>query len=135
MNRRNLIHSILLIAFAITAAQVLSMPAEAQSGAATVEEKILGDWLLENAKGTAIAPMQMKRNDKGNFELVRIGGGALVVCGEYKLEGTKLIKVPKPNDAYWDMTWQYASGRLKLKKGDYKDWELNKKPWKPRPGP
>ena len=117
------------IVFLLTVA-VSGWAEEAPTG---FDTKIMGDWVLENAKGTPISPMQIQKNADGVYQLVRIGGGALAVSGDYKLEGGKLVKLAKPNDPYWEMTWLYASGRLKLKKGDYKDWVLTRKAWKPRP--
>lgn len=111
----------------------LARAATAEEPAAAFESKIMGDWVLENARGTPISPMQIQQKADGLFQLVRIGGGALAVSGDYKREGSKLVKVAKPNDPYWDLTWHYASSRLKLKKGDYKDWTLVRKAWKPRP--
>ena len=84
------------IVFLLTVA-VSGWAEEAPTG---FDTKIMGDWVLENAKGTPISPMQIQKNADGVYQLVRIGGGALAVSGDYKLEGGKLVKLAKPNDPY-----------------------------------
>lgn len=93
----------------------------------------MGDWVLENAKGDTDFADADPEECRRHLSTDPNRGGALAVSGDYKLEGSRLVKLAKPNDPYWEMTWHYASGRLKLrKKGDYKDWMLTRKAWKPR---
>ena len=95
------------------------------------EAKMLGDWILENASGLEMSPMQIKKTALGTYELIRIGGGPDAMCGEYT-QGKmgRLVKVKKPGDAYWNLTWKYINGKLILKGEQYTGWTLRReKKW------
>jgi hypothetical protein len=104
----------------------------AADGAATedltdFESNILGEWILENAHGKTMSLMEIEKSDEDVYKLTRLGGGPFAVCGEYKVENMRrLVKVRKPNDAFWDLTWHYSNGKLKLKKGQYKNWIMRR---------
>jgi hypothetical protein len=91
--------------------------------------KIVGDWILENSRGSVLYPIRIEREEDGVVRMVMNGGGT-VFAGDYKLEGTKLVKAVKPGDPGFDMTWHYAAGHLKLKAGPksaFNDWVLRRK--------
>lgn len=93
-----------------------------------VELRVLGNWVLENAQGGAVADMMIEKVGDDLFRLTRDGGGgALAVNGSYKLQGDRLVKVPSPGDAYSDLAWRMTGSRLKLTEGQYKDWTLNRR--------
>jgi hypothetical protein len=94
-----------------------------------LEARVLGDWILENAQGKVLYPVQIERQEAGVVRLTR-SGGSMAFFGIYKLEGNNLVKQPRPGDPNPDMTWHYAGGHLKLKVGPksfYNDWVLKKK--------
>lgn len=90
------------------------------------DDKILGDWILENAAGNEMSPMQISRTPDGTYALTRIGGGPYAVCGDYALAKEQLIKVRKPGDAYWDTAWRHTHGKFVVMKGQYKGWTLRR---------
>lgn len=98
-----------------------------QEEAPVADSKITGDWTLENAAGLMMSAMRIDKIGENRFELIRIGGGAFAVCGEYEFgKQRELVKIKKPNDAYWDTRWRYFNGKLTIKDGQYKNWTLRR---------
>ena len=90
------------------------------------ELRILGEWVLENANEKTISNLRIEKVGDDTYQLTRVGGGALTVSGDYKLQGDKLVKVKVAGDAYSDLSWRITGTKLRMIEGQYKDWVLRR---------
>ena len=93
-----------------------------------VARSVTGYWILENGKGVLLAPMQLVAGARGQVDLTCVKGTPYTVCGTYEVQPGKLVKVRRPDDAYWDLTWCFGDGKWVLRGSQYNGWTLKRPP-------
>lgn len=90
------------------------------------QQRVLGKWVLENAKGGTMGEMTIEKIGDEVYKLTRVGGGAFAINGTYRIEADKFVKIAQPGQPHVDMEWRITGTRLRLSGGQYKDWILRR---------